>query len=183
MSGSRQNGVDVFCFYHRIRKVRFWALGLWALAACGAPGTTKFLEQKGPRSPRFVLQGPCAPSAVSSSTPVDARQSTCVRSLPAPTLVQTAASFDALFDVNCEKPAIDFSQRRVLIIPARGASESFVFPNFISERSDAIEVGLVIRPQGAPPPDSMVLLPLTPAALELRWCRSVCVENCDVAIP
>ena len=183
MRGSRSNAVDVFCFYRRIRHVRSWTLGLWVLAACGAPGTTKVLEQNGPRSPRFVLQGQCAPSAVSSSTLVDARQSTCVRPLTAPTLVQTAADFDALFDVNCAKPAIDFSQHRVLIIPARGASEWFVFPNFVNVRSEAMEVGLVIRPQGAPPPDSMVLLPLTPAALELRWCRSVCVENCDVAIP
>ncbi|MDP1823481.1 MAG: hypothetical protein Q8L48_09570 [Archangium sp.] len=114
---------------------------------------------------------------------VDSRDSTCVRSLSQPTLVASAAEYDALFDSSCPKPEIDFSVNRVLVVPARGATEWFVFPNFVTARSDALEVGLVIRPQGALPPDALLLLPLTPGAVELRWCRSVCVENCDVAIP
>jgi hypothetical protein len=159
-----------------------WVAAL-SLTACGAPGTTQVLEQNGPRAPRFVLQGQCAPSAVSAAATVEERTSTCVKQLGAPTLVDTAADFDALFDATCEKPAIDFTQHRVLVVPARGANEWFVFPNFLNARTDALEVGLVIRPQGAQPPDALVLLPRTPEAVELRWCHSVCVENCDVAIP
>ena len=140
-------------------------------------------DTNGPRSPQFALQGSCAPSAVSTTRSIDQRTSTCVRPLTAPTLIETAADFDALFDVNCEKPNIDFSVTRVLIVPARGAQEWFVFPNFVGERSDALEVGLVTRPQGAPPPDTLLLLPVSPATVELRWCHSVCIKNCDVAIP
>ncbi len=103
--------------------------------------------------------------------------------ISAPRLIQNAPDFDALFDSNCEKPTVDFATNRVLIVPARGASEWFVFTNFVNVRSDGLEVGLVIRPQGALPPDSIVVLPNDPGRVELRWCRSVCVKNCDVAFP
>ena len=159
-----------------------WAAVL-LLLGCGGPGTTRLLEQDGPRQPRFELQGACAPSVNSAVASMTTFPSRCVRSLAAPALIDTAADFEALFDVNCQAPAVDFATHRVLVVPARGATEWFVFPNFVMARSDAIEVGLVIRPQGALPPDSIVVLPLTPSPLELRWCHSVCVENCDVAIP
>lgn len=154
---------------------------LLMLGGCGARATTELID--GPRQPRLVLQGACAPSSVGTLLPVDSRDSTCVRSLAQPTLVANAGEYDALFDSTCTKPEIDFSVNRVLVVPARGATEWFVFPHFVTARSDALEVGLVIRPQGALPPDQLLLLPLTPGAAELRWCRSVCVENCDVAIP
>ena len=141
------------------------------------------MENTAPRQPRLVLQGDCAPSVNSAVSSMTTFESQCVRSLSAPTLVDTAADFAALFDVNCQAPAVDFTSSRVLVVPARGASEWFVFPNFVMARSDALEVGLVIRPQGALPPDSIVVLPRTPSAVELRWCHSVCVENCDLAIP
>lgn len=153
------------------------------LAGCGAP-TGDLVQNEGPRSPQFVLQGECAPST--ASTPVSVRRfsSSCIKSLGEPTLVDTAFDLEALFDVTCsDKPNIDFFVSRVLVVPARGASQWFVFPNFVGERSDALEVGLVIRPQGSLPPDALVVLPRTPGPVELRWCRSVCVKNCDVAIP
>lgn len=157
-----------------------WLLVL--LAACGP--SRDVTEQTGPRVPRLVLQGACAPSSVSTAVAPPTYTSSCIRPLSAPTLLDTAAQFDGLFDVNCsDKPNIDFALHRVLVVPARGASEWFVFPNFVGERSAALEVGLVIRPQGIPPPDSLLVLPRTPGPVELRWCRSVCVENCDVAIP
>jgi hypothetical protein len=158
-----------------------WALA-FLLLGCGGAGTTRLL-QEGPRQPRLVLQGSCAPSVNSGLASMTTFTSQCVRSLNAPTLIDTAADFDALFELNCQQPAVDFATSRVLVVPARGATEWFVFPNFVMARSDALEVGLVIRPQGALPPDSLVVLPRTPEAVELRWCRSVCVENCDVAIP
>jgi hypothetical protein len=150
-------------------------------SACGARVTD--FENQGPRSPRFVLEGQCAPSSVSTPVQVASFQSSCLGSLSAPRLIEEVAQFDGLFDVNCQKPEIDFAANRALIVPARGASEWFVFTNFVNERSDALEIGLVIRPQGALPPDSIVVLPRSPGSVELRWCRSVCVENCDVAIP
>lgn len=154
------------------------------LAACGPARTGEIAEQTGPRTPRLVLQGACAPSSVSTAVAALTSTSACIRPLTAPTLLDAADQLDALFDVNCsDKPPIDFASHRVLVVPARGASEWFVFPNFVGERGDALEVGLVIRPQGIPPPDSLLVLPRTPGAVELRWCRSVCVENCDVAIP
>ena len=156
---------------------------LLSLSGCGAPGRIELMEDPGPRSPQFSLQGSCAPSSVSTARALNQLTSSCVRPLSAPALIETAADFDALFDVNCDKPSIDFSVTRVLIVPARGAQEWFVFPNFVGERSDALEVGLVTRPQGALPPDTLVLLPQTPSRVELRWCHSVCVKNCDVAIP
>ena len=159
-----------------------WAPLLWLLG-CGSAGTTRVLDQTGPREPRFVLEGACAPSVNSAAASMTTFQSQCLRSLDAPTLIDTAAGFDALFDLGCQEPAVDFATSRVLVVPARGAAEWFVFPNFVMSRSDAIEVGLVIRPQGALPPDSLVVLPRTPSPLELRWCRSVCVENCDVPLP
>ena len=152
------------------------------LIGCGAPARTDLLNT-GQRFPRFELQGQCAPSTVSTALTVDERSSTCVHSLSAPTLIETQADFDALFDTTCEKPSVDFAAKRVLMLPARGSQDWFVFPNFLGERTDALEVGLVTRPQGFPPPDSFLLLPRTPATVELRWCHSVCVENCDVPIP
>lgn len=157
------------------------ALVLMLASSCGVRADPELTD--GPRQPRFVLQGACAPSSVGTLISVDSRDSTCVRSISQPTLVATAAQFDELFDSACAKPEIDFSVNRVLVVPARGATEWFVFPHFVTARSDALEVGLVIRPQGALPPDQLLLLPLTPDAVELRWCRSACVENCDVAIP
>lgn len=156
-----------------------WVL---VLLSCGAP-TVVLDQNEGPRQPRFVLHGECAPSTRSTSLTVTSTQSTCINSLNAPTLIDTAEQYDALFDQNCFKPPVDFTANRVLVVPARGASEWFVFTNFVNERSDALEIGLVIRPQGALPPDSLVVLPRSPGPVELRWCRSVCVEHCDVAIP
>jgi len=161
--------------------VRAWLLAL-ALLSCGA-STTLDKNEGGPRSPRFVLEGDCAPSARSTPVTVSGFQSSCLATLNAPRLFDTAAQFDALFDQNCFKPEVDFNVNRALVVPARGASEWFVFTNFVNERSDGLEIGLVIRPQGSLPPDSIVVLPKNPGAVELRWCRSVCVENCDVAIP
>lgn len=159
---------------------RVWLL--WCLGACGLPAQNEELFT-GARAPRLVLQGDCAPSSVSSELTVTSFQSQCVVSLSAPRLVDEEAEFDALFDANCEKPSVDFVANRVLVVPARGAREWFVFTNFVNVRSDALEVGLVIRPQGAPPPDTLVVLPRNPGPVELRWCRSVCVENCDVPLP
>ena len=156
-----------------------WVL---ALLSCGAPTVVQDLNE-GPRTPRFVLQGECAPSARGTPLTVDGFQSTCINSVSAPGLLDTAEQYDALFPPTCFKPEVDFTTNRLLLVPARGASEWFVFTNFVNERSDALEIGLVIRPQGALPPDSFVVLPRSPGAVELRWCRSVCVENCDVAIP
>lgn len=154
------------------------------LAACGAGRTTDVVEKTGPRSPRFVLRGECAPSTVGAPVAVVTFTSSCMRALASPTLLDSAEQLDGLFDVTCsDKPNIDFGLKRVLVVPARGAAEWFVFPSFVGERSDALEVGLVIRPQGSLPPDALVVLPRTPGTVELRWCRSVCVENCDVAIP
>lgn len=159
-----------------------WLL-LLLLAGCGAP-TRDFVQQEGPRTPQFALQGECAPSTVSTPVTAATFSSSCVRSLGEPTLLDTAGELDALFDVNCsDKPNVDFARSRVLVVPSRGASEWFVFPSFVGERTDALEVGLVIRPQGALPPDALMVLPRVPAVVELRWCRSVCVKNCDVAIP
>jgi hypothetical protein len=153
---------------------------LLLLVGCGAaPGRNVDLAQEGPR---FVLQGQCAPSATSTPVVLETITSTCMRSLDAPTLIETQAEFDALFAANCEQPSVDFRARRVLMVPSRGASEWFVFPQFVQRRDDALEVGLVIRPQGALPPDSMVMLERD-GAIELRWCRSVCVARCDQAIP
>lgn len=160
-----------------------WA-ALLLVMGCGAPGATTLLERDAPRQPRLVLQGACAPSVNSSTVAaMNTLESRCLRPLSTPALIETATDFDALFDVNCAQPAVDFATSRVLVVPARGAAEWFVFPHFVMERADALEVGLVIRPQGALPPDSLVVLPRAPAPVELRWCRSVCVENCDVAIP
>lgn len=158
-------------------------LALLLLAGCGARTTGELNNEQGPRSPQFVLQGDCAPSAVSTPVQVTSFQSHCLAMPSAPRLITTEQEYDALFDSGCEKPVVDFSSSRVLIVPARGASEWFVFTNFVNARSDGLEFGLVIRPQGALPPDSIVVLPLEPAPVELRWCRSVCVKNCDVAIP
>lgn len=153
------------------------------LVACGPRTGVELVQQDGPRTPRLVLEGQCAPSTASNPVTVTTLTSSCLRPLGEPTLLDTQADLDGLFDPTCEKPAVDFGTYRVLVVPARGASEWFVFPNFVGERSDALEVGLVIRPQGSLPPDALMLLPRTPAAVELRWCRSVCVQNCDVAIP
>lgn len=158
-----------------------WSPLLLLLLACGGPGTR--LEDTTLRQPRFALQGVCAPSANSTPATLTSFSSSCVRPLSTPTLVESAAEFEALFDVSCERPAVNFAVDRVLVVPARGAAEWFVFPQFVAVRSDALEVGLLIRPQGALPPDAVVVLPRTPAGVELRWCRSVCVENCDVPIP
>ena len=156
---------------------------LMLLAGCGAP-SGDLVRHEGPRTPQFSLQGECAPSTVSTPVTVATFTSSCVRSLAEPTLLDTAAELDALFEGSCgDKPNVDFRERRVLVVPARGASEWFVFPSFVGERSDALEVGLVIRPQGALPPDALVVLPRVAVPVELRWCRSVCVKNCDVAIP
>ncbi len=152
------------------------------LAACG-PRSAEVVQQDGPRTPRLVLEGQCAPSTVSTPVTVTTHTSSCIRSLNEPTLLDTAFDLDGLFHATCDKPAIDFRVNRVLVVPARGASQWFVFQGFVGERSDALEVGLVIRPQGSLPPDSLVVLPRTPGAVELRWCRTVCVENCDVALP
>ena len=157
------------------------ALCALLMAGCGAAPVD--LSENGPRRPEFVLQGDCAPSTVSNPVQVTGFQSTCMSAGNAPRLITSAQDYDALFDSVCEKPAVDFSLNRVLIVPARGASEWFVFTNFVNARADGLEIGLVIRPQGALPPDSIAVLPLEPAAVELRWCRSVCVKNCDVAIP
>lgn len=155
---------------------------LLCLSGCG-PGVSDLELQNGPRQPRLVLQGDCAPSTAGTLLQVESREARCLSPLNAPQLVETQAAYDALFDQDCEKPEVDFASKRVLVVPARGASEWFVFPNFVTQRFDALEVGLVIRPQGALPPDALVFLPRTPAAVELHWCRSVCVENCDVALP
>ena len=153
------------------------------LAGCGAR-TGDLVQNEGPRSPQFALQGECAPSTASTPVSVRTFSSSCIKPLGEPTLLDTAFDLDSLFDVTCsDKPNVDFSVSRVLVVPARGASQWFVFPNFVGERSDALEVGLVIRPQGSLPPDALVVLPRVPGPVELRWCRSVCVKNCDVAIP
>lgn len=154
---------------------------LLLLAGCGAPSVV--LQEDAARYPELVLQGECAPSTVSTALTLSSIESRCLRSLSAPTLIDEVAGFDALFDSSCEKPAVDFAVNRVLVVPARGAREWFVFTNFVNERSDALEIGLVTRPQGALPPDTLLVLPREPARVELRWCRSVCVKNCDVAIP
>ena len=161
-----------------VKKV--WAL--LCLCACGVPVQNEDILTEN-RVPRLVLQGDCAPSTVSSRLTVTSFQSQCLVSLSAPRLVDEQSEFDALFEANCTKPSVDFAEERVLVVPARGAPEWFVFTNFINQRSDALEVGLVIRPQGALPPDTLVVLPRSPGPVELRWCRSVCVENCDVPIP
>lgn len=145
---------------------------LW-WCACGTPGEHTLVEN-GPRSPRFVLQGDCAPSTRSTLLTLDARASQCASSFTAPTLIND--------ETNC-RDDVDFSQQRAVVVPARGAREWFVFANFVAERSDAIELGLVIRPQGALPPDTLVVLPRDDRPVELRWCRSVCVQNCDVPLP
>ena len=159
---------------------KVWAL--LCLSACGGPAQVEDLSTL-ERFPRLVLQGDCAPSAVSSALSATSFQSRCLVSMKAPQLVDAQGEFDALFEADCEKPLVDFAAQRVLVVPARGASEWFVFTNFVNQRSDALEVGLVIRPQGALPPDTLVVLPRNPGPVELRWCRSVCVENCDVPIP
>ena len=159
---------------------KVWAL--LCLSACGPPVQDETLVT-GERLPKLVLQGDCAPSTVSSALTVTSFQSQCLSSLNAPRLIDAPAEFDALFDANCEKPEVDFAMNRVLVVPARGAREWFVFTNFVNQRSDALEVGLVVRPQGALPPDTLLVLPKSPEPVELRWCRSVCVQNCDVPIP
>jgi hypothetical protein len=156
-------------------------MSMW-LMGCGAPTVLDQVEES-PRRPQFRLEGDCAPSAVSNPVQVTSFQSSCLEMVSAPRLLSTAEEYDAIFPAGCEKPVVDFSARRVLVVPARGASEWFVFTNFVNARADGLEVGLVIRPQGIPPPDSLVVLPLEPGSVELRWCHSVCVKNCDVAIP
>lgn len=159
--------------------VRFVALVL--LAACGGPPDT-VLNQGGPRGPRFVLRGDCAPSTRATVTITDASTLHCTESSLSPTLFESDAAWTAQFGDRCPH-GVDLSQARFVLVPARGAQEWFVFPNFVAQRDDAIELGLVIRPQGALPPDTVVRLPRDGRPIELRWCRSVCVENCDVAIP
>lgn len=109
---------------------------------------------------------------------LDARALQCASSLAVPTLIadEGVQSSTCRFDV-------DFSTQRAVVVPARGAPQWFVFANFVAERSDSIELGLLIRPQGALPPDTLVVLPRDDRPVELRWCRSVCVENCDVPLP
>jgi hypothetical protein len=134
--------------------------------------------------PVLRLEGACTPSSVSAASVTDVRQTHCLQATPPPSVVETQAELDALLTQGCADFApVDFTTSRVLVVSARGSAEWFTFPNFVHLRSDAIEVGLVIRPQGAPPPDALLVLPRSPATVELRWCRSVCVARCDQAIP
>lgn len=164
-----------------MKALRWLALGFFA---CGAPRTTLEVEQLPPTGPVFQLEGDCGPSARSTALPVRALTTRCLLATPPPTLVETPEDFRRLLDPNCSEPLeLDFTTSKVLVVSARGASEWFTFVNFVQERSDALEVGLVIRPQGALPPDTLVVLDRAAPPLELRWCRSVCVAHCDQAIP
>jgi hypothetical protein len=102
-----------------------------------------------------------------------------------PTLLESEAELAQVLGQGCFASTlnVDFTSQRALFVAARGASEWFVQTNFVHERDDAVEVGLVIRPQGAPPPDVLLLLPRNGKPVELRWCRSVCVARCDQALP
>lgn len=165
------------------------ALLLLVLCACGAPGTTDVLVWRTATGPAFRLEGDCSPSAVSQPRTTEVRMTSCLAGTPPPTLVESQAELDALLTPGCAASslstdvAIDFTTQRALVLSTRGASEWFLFPHFVAERSDALEVGLVIRPQGFPPPDNVVVLPKNGAPIELRWCRSVCTARCDQAIP
>ncbi|MFT3711536.1 MAG: hypothetical protein QM817_28200 [Archangium sp.] len=164
-------------------------LSLVCFGACG-PSDGRLTTKEPPTSgPEFRLDGACSPSSVSRAVTVDSRETSCLRGTPPPTLVETQEQLDQLLVPNCvttqlsDQAAIDFSTHRALVISSRGADEWFLFPNFVQERSDAVEVGLVIRPQGFPPPDHVLVLPKNGLPIELRWCRSVCVAWCDQAIP
>lgn len=158
-------------------------------SACGADAGKLTTRDPPTSGPEFRLEGSCSPSSVSRSTVMDVRQTSCLRGTPPPTLVESQAELEQFLTPNClstalsDGAAIDFSTQRALLISTRGADQWFVFPNFVHERSDAIEVGLVIRPQGFPPPDNVLVLPKNGLPLELRWCRSVCVAWCDQPIP
>lgn len=157
---------------------------LLVLCACGAPGTSEVLVERTITGPAFRLEGDCSPSAVSQPRTTEARTTSCLAGTPPPTLVESQAELDALLTPGCVADfAIDFTTQRALVLSTRGASEWFLFPHFVAERSDALEVGLVIRPQGSLPPDNVVVLPKNGAPVELRWCRSVCTARCDQAIP
>ncbi len=149
-----------------------------ALLACGSPA--RDLPGGGPR---FVTEGSCSPSTRSVELPLVSHETRCLRPLSRPTLVETAADYLAAFEPGCTAPELDLQQHRVLIIPARGAADWFVFPHFVHQRADAVEVGLISRPQGALPPDQLLVLDRDGPPLELRWCRSVCVSGCDAPLP
>ena len=123
--------------------VRFVALVL--LSACGGPPDT-VLNQGGPRGPRFVLRGDCAPSTRATVTITDASTLHCTESSLSPTLFESDAAWTGQFGDRCPH-GVDLSQERFVLVPARGAQEWFVFPNFVAQRDDAIELGLVIRPR------------------------------------
>lgn len=138
--------------------------------------------------PVFRLEGDCSPSAVSMPLTLETQPTSCVAGTPPPTLAETQADLDRLLSgcgvaVPTRATTIDFSTQRALVVSARGASEWFVQPNFVAQRSDALEVGLVIRPRGSPPEDNIVVLPRNGMAVELRWCRSVCTHFCDKPLP
>jgi len=124
------------------------------------------------------------PSARSTALPVRLINTQCLVSPQPPTLLETAEDLRRLVSPGCtEGLEIDFTTSKVLVVSARGAREWFTFVNFVLARADALEVGLVIRPQGALPPDTLVVLDRAAPRLELRWCRSVCIANCDQALP
>lgn len=156
------------------------ALTCAALLACGGAPARDDLPGEGPR---FVTEGSCSPSTRSVELPLVSHETRCLRPLSRPRLVDTAADYLAAFEPGCTAPELDLQQQRVLIIPARGAAEWFVFPHFVHQRTDAVEVGLISRPQGALPPDQLLVLDREGPPLELRWCRSVCVSGCDAPLP
>ncbi|MBL8910403.1 MAG: hypothetical protein JNM17_06835 [Archangium sp.] len=158
------------------------------LAACG-PGRGEVTDLPlVVDGPVFRLEGDCNPSAVSMPFTAEIQTTSCLMGTPPPTLVETQLDFDRMtsacgLTTPTRAPTIDFSTQRALIVSSRGASEWFVMPNFVAQRGDALEVGLVIRPRGSPPPDNIIVLPRNGMSVELRWCRSVCTQFCDQPLP
>jgi len=165
-----------------VKTTSVWA-SLFFLVACGGePGSTLDVERAS--GAQFRLEGDCGPSARSTALPVRLSSTRCLVATQPPTLVETAEDLRRLVTPGCtEGLEVDFATSKVLVVSARGASEWFTFINFVQARADALEVGLVIRPQGALPPDTLVVLDRAAPPLELRWCRSVCIANCDQALP
>lgn len=155
-------------------------LAALALVGCG-PQAVELLDN-GPRQPRLIQQGACAPSTAGTELTVETRASACVRRLSGLTLAEDEAAFASLFEAGCEVPVVDFTQRRALVLSSSNARGS-LFAHFLHARADALEVGVLDQPVGSLIPTTIMLLPLAPGPLELRWCNTVCVQNCDVAIP
>lgn len=158
---------------------------LMMLAGCGS-GSAQFEEQ-----------GDCVPPAGSTMVNVDPSwqpqfQGSCLlprgatRTQPFERF-RTRAEFDARIDVascpNLSAAMVDFATAEVLLIGGYNNEIGGVSIKFLADDGATRYLGLLGRAVGFPLPDFLVRAPASQKPMVLRSCRSVCVRNCDQAIP